>query len=389
MKKSTVYTIIRIIATIAAIIVLSCSCFFLIIFFGLGQEDFYMCLVAACYFLLLALIPVSIFRVFRFRTTRRLWLLLLGIIILSIATKESIRAYHNSFERIDYDVNLITYEPFRENTRAVDLDTVSVLKLDTLLPRLDGATSFYPVYAAFVRAVYPPGDYSYIYSTVVCNTTPGAYNALIEGNADIIFVLHPSKQQLEYAQECNVEMKLTPIGREAFVFFVNSKNPVNNLSTTQLKGIYSGKIENWRDVDGKNSTIKAFQRNENSGSQTAFLQFMEGTEVMEAQQTHIIHGMGPIIQRAADYKNYPSAIGYSFRFYVDKMVGNGDIKLLSVDGIYPDKQTIEDGSYPLVADFYAITRANETNPHVQQLLDWILSEQGQSLVEKTGYNRIE
>lgn len=63
-------------------------------------------------------------------------------------------------------------------------------------------------------------------------------------------------------------LKLTPIGREAFVFFVNKRNPVDSLTVEQIKDIYSGTVTNWKEVGGKKASIRAFQREENSGSQT-------------------------------------------------------------------------------------------------------------------------
>ncbi len=62
---------------------------------------------------------------------------------------------------------------------------------------------------------------------------------------------------------------MIPIGREAFVFFVNHKNTVENLTLGQVQQIYAGKITNWQEVGGKNDAIRAFQRPADSGSQTA------------------------------------------------------------------------------------------------------------------------
>ena len=79
------------------------------------------------------------------------------------------------------------------------------------------------------------------------------------------------------------------------------------------------------------------------------------------------------------------SIGYSFRYYVDNMVGNGGAKKLALDGVYPDKEHIADGTYPLASTFYAVYRRDNDNPNIHVLMDWILSEEGQSVVEKAGY----
>ena len=95
------------------------------------------------------------------------------------------------------------------------------------------------------------------------------------------------------------------------------------------------------------------------------------------------------------YNNQEESIGYSYRFYVQEMVRHSrsrivkfwpidPIKLLSVNGIAPSKENIRDGTYPFTVNIYAVT-AGTANPHVNNLLDWLLSSQGQELIEKTGY----
>ena len=83
-------------------------------------------------------------------------------------------------------------------------------------------------------------------------------NNLINGRVDIIFALAPSEQQLAEAKRLGKELKLTPIGKEAFVFFVNEKNPVKSLTADEIKGIYSGEITNWKEVGGKRRTFVPF-----------------------------------------------------------------------------------------------------------------------------------
>ena len=66
------------------------------------------------------------------------------------------------------------------------------------------------------------------------NQTHEAYNNLINGKVDLIFAAGPSDQQMNRAESKGIELKLTPIGKEAFVFFVNSKNEINSLTLQQL-----------------------------------------------------------------------------------------------------------------------------------------------------------
>ena len=62
--------------------------------------------------------------------------------------------------------------------------------------------------------------------------------------------------------------------------------------------------------------------------------------------------------------------------------------MLSLNGVYPSAENIRNRSYPIVAQFYAIYRADNTNENIPVLIDWILSDEGQELIEKSGYVRI-
>ncbi len=299
----------------------------------------------------------------------------------------------------DRDLLLWQYEPFSEGTKAVSLEEQSTLRFhrEDLL-RLDGATALYPVYAGFVQAVYPQGEYplydntSEGYGSVTCSGTVNAYERLITGRTDLIFAAAPSQEQLEMARRAAKELHLTPIGREAFVFFVNSRNPVEGLTVEQIQGIYTGQITNWNQVGGKNQPIRPFQRLENSGSQSALLRLMDGLPLIEPEKEDRVGGMGGIIQQVASYRNYKNSIGFSFRFYASEMAANDQIRLLALDGVSPTKESIRDGSYPISDSFFAITAApigapdpRESNPNLNAFLDWILSEQGQQIVEDSGY----
>ena len=305
-------------------------------------------------------------------------------------------SYQESLPTLDdRDLLLWQYQPFEEGSKTVTLSEKSTFQLDqasALNLRLDGATALYPVYAGFVQAAWPEGEYHYYDSTVSCYGTVAAYERLIGREADIIFAAAPSEAQLAAAKAAGMELHLTPIGREAFVFFVNSKNPVTNLTVEQIQGIYSGQITNWKAVGGKSQRIRPFQRVENSGSQTALQRLMAGHDLMEPETEDRIAGMGGIIEEVASYRNYKNAIGFSFRYYSTEMVQNGDIRLLALNGVDPTRETILDGSYPISSEFYAITAApigepapQERNQDMAAFLDWIVSEQGQEIVEKTGY----
>lgn len=369
---------------LSAIILFACL-IGMAIFSFFGSGNFY-----GPFFLVLAVLLIiwSVAWVFKLLKPKMILISFITILICSIASVtiyESRRSYIANIPTVDdQGVYLHEYAPFGKNSKAAELDEKSSLTLSDNLPVIDGATALYPLYAAFVQATYPKDEYDPYLSIVTSNTTPVAYEKLLDGRADLIFCAAPSKSQVEEAALQGKEFKMTPVGKEAFVFFVNINNPVEELTISQIQDIYSGKITNWKEVGGKDEDIKAFQRPKDSGSQTMLEKIMENKPLMQPLIEDVAGGMGDIIERTAQYKNFNNAIGYTFRYFATEMIGNNQIRLVKVNGVYPDKKTIENNTYPFTGDFYAVT-TDTNNENVTKFVNWITSEQGQLLVERTGY----
>jgi len=330
--------------------------------------------------------------VWNLKETKKIYALLAVPVVCTVSAMAIIRYdyYAQRIPTVAEDFYTYRYAPFRENNREENLlaklEQESTLKIVDNVPVLDGATALYPVYAAFVQAVYPEDNYFVLFSPMNYSGTTRAYENLLEGKADIIFCAGPSDAQTERFTESGLKLKLVPIGREAFVFFVNKNNIINNISINDIHGIYAGKIKNWRELNGINQSIRAFQRPQDSGSQTMLEKVMGGIPLMKPRRENVPEGMGDIINQVAVYRNFPNAIGYSFLFYATTMVNNEQIKLLSVEGVYPSIETIRDNSYPFSDYFYAIYIDNDDkNENIEPFIEWILSTQGQELIEKTGY----
>lgn len=328
---------------------------------------------------------LAIYEKLKYKLPKVSVIIFFSLCVISVAVFEGYQTYLKSIEIAStQDVDLSEYRPFAENTKAVSLNEPSTFKIKDNLPLLDGATALYPVYSAFVQAVYPQKDYPLEESEVVSSQTTYAFERLLNGEVDLIFIAHPSEEQIKSAEQQGVELTLTPIGREAFVFFVHSNNPVDELSIEQIQGIYSGDSTNWKDVGGKDEEIRAFQRPEGSGSQSALINVMDGVPLSDPPSEDIVSAMGGIIRETTNYQNRTNAIGFSFRHFSQNMVESEKNKNIAVEGILPTKENIQNETYPIVDKFYAIT-AGSDNPHIKAFTDWMQSEQGQEIVNRTGY----
>lgn len=283
-------------------------------------------------------------------------------------------------------IDVKSYLPHEEGSDLPKIDTS--FKLTGDLPVLDGAAALVPVYAAIIDNVYPVGCVTYeggsfsddnfygenfaVDSAMQYKNTVRGYKAIVDGTTDILFCAAPSAEQKQYAEDMGVELVYVPIGLEGFVFFVNENNPVNNLTSEQIRKIYSGEYTNWAELGGADRVINPLTRLKGSGSQTTFEKFM-GDVSIGKKSPFAISG---------------ASIGFSFRYYMDGIVENDSVKMLSLNGVYPSAENIRNRTYPIVAQFYAIYRADNDNENIKPLIDWILSDEGQTLIEQTGYVRI-
>ena len=290
------------------------------------------------------------------------------------------------------------YTVYAENSKLIVPDGVApFIENESEMPVMDGAEACYPLYAAFAKTAYKDIDkielankrdlrYSIVNGKIVSftNTVEGFWR-LLDGEVDLFFGARPSRDQLTDASSMGIKPIITPIGREAFVFFVGEDEPVDGLTSEQIKAIYHGDITNWKELGGKDREIVAFQRPENSGSQTMMQYFMGDLTLKEPMTYETVGPMFGAIKEVAQYANEKGAIGYSFRYFVEELAQEKGVKLLSVDGIAPTLENIENGSYPLTVDLCLITRKDDPNPNVALMRDFILSDVGQKIVRDTGY----
>ena len=382
LKKARI--IMKIILTLAVPLV-SVFYLFLLLIFSLNTG---ITLNVVLEYIAVLIVPVFLLTLIWFNNRKKLlkiWAVVAAVFVVAVGIDIGRELYDKSIT-VNTTPNIAVHEylPFDENSKIVTLPKEASIKLTENLPVVDGAAAVFPVYSAFVNAVYP--ETTELWDGVLeYNNTVGGYAELGLKNTDIFFGAYPSEEQIAEAKSHGTEFVYTPIGYDAFVFFVHKDNPIDNLTTEQVQGIYSGEITNWSEVGGKDEKIAAYQRNEGSGSQSMLIRFMDGKEIMEAPTEMVDDLMVGIVERVSDYRSKPGSIGFSFRYYLEGIIKNPDIKLLSIDGIAPTVENIKNGSYPITASLYAVTYEGNDNENIDKFIEWVLSDEGQYLIEKTGY----
>lgn len=240
--------------------------------------------------------------------------------------------------------------------------------------------NFYTTHEAYLNLIRKTFNHVFYYNNRIYDIVSPR-----EGT-DIILATQPSQTEITLAMGYDVTFVKEPICHDAFVFITHKNNPVDSLTVDQIRKIYTGEITNWNEVGGNNKQISAYQREENSGSQTAMEELvMKGIEMSDPISVPIIVGMGELVNAVAEYENDTSSIGYTYKYYIDTLYKNDNIKTLAIDGIEPTDENIRNGIYPFSTCYYGIIRAGDEEKTGGKFLKWIISEEGQKCVEQAGY----
>ena len=254
------------------------------------------------------------------------------------------------------------------------------------LPVLDGSTSMVPLAEAVTAAVLGESRES-VSDLIDFHRTTESFRYLMRGESDLLLVAEPNAVVFEEMKQQGFAYEMQPIAKEALVFIVNSDNPINSLTVQELQGIYTGQITNWSQVGGNDVDIVAFQRNSTSGSQVLMDKLVMGDlEMMPAPQEWIPGEMDTLMAGVKGYEDSAAAIGYSVYYYAEDMRMAEGMKIISVDGIEPTDATIAADEYPLINPYFAVMgKETEADSPTRILYDWLISAEGQSLLESQGY----
>ena len=262
------------------------------------------------------------------------------------------------------------------------------------LPQIDCSTARIPI----TEAIYElfTDTYGHTGPEPLCSKTHGAWLNLADGKADILFLVAPTEDELSYFAERDVDIEMKVYGYDGLVFIGNESNPVQNLTTRQIRDIYSGKIDNWMHVGGENADIAVYIRNKESGSQRLFeslvwdgydmpnfssMNFSED-EINPAvtQRETVMYEMGEITESVL-LNQY--SIGFNIMSYIDNAFKNSTLKLFSVNGYMPTTENFVSGGYPYLTTSYVAIRADEAaGSPARKLYDWVGSEESRALISK-------
>lgn len=212
--------------------------------------------------------------------------------------------------------------------------------------------------------------------------------ALANNTVDIANASRAIKDEEISAMQVNgIDPREFIVARDAIAVIVNPNNPVNQLTLAQVSAIYSGEINNWKEVGGEDRPIVRLSRETNSGTHIYFLETVlrlsdKENKTFFSTDTLMLPSSEGI---TSEVRDNPNAIGYDGLGYVVP-----EVKVLAIatssggEYIYPSADSVNNLTYPIARDLFMYT-AGDPSTEEQAYLDWILSVPAQQIVTELGF----
>ena len=287
------------------------------------------------------------------------------------------------FYHLDFSPKNVTYKLYTPFINPFNINQeYSFKKIYSDIPKMNSAIATYPFVSKLVESTINKNYYNNELEYV---STFQAYQSIINNETDFSIASETNDYQKTIIEKIT-DIKLVPIAKEALIFFVNKDNPINTLSIYDLNDIYNENFTNWSELGGKDEILHPYQLNKDiGGSEECFSQVIKNNSLY-TNNSLIAYDMKNIIDLTVEDSG---GIGYAFNMFETKLYNLKSIKKVSIDNISPNYENIVLGKYPLMFNVYFIYRESTTNPNVEKILNWLLSEEGQKLVAQSGYQPIK
>ncbi len=245
---------------------------------------------------------------------------------------------------------------------------------------MGGSTTCEPIMTAAIEAfesIEPNARVTY-----EANGSSTGIKALAKGT----YLMAGSSRKVK-AKELDAGLAPTEIAKDGVALVVSQDVTIDNISLENLAKIYAGEIVNWSEVGGADLAVNVINRDEASGSFDAFKSMVMTPYQGKKQEKFIedaivVSSNGDMVTKVS---TTPGSIAYSGFGYLDQ-ARNGGAKTLNIDDIEPTVNNVMSEVYPLARSLYVVTDGTIVEGTFQQIfIDFILSEEGQGLVEEAKY----
>jgi len=199
---------------------------------------------------------------------------------------------------------------------------------------------------------------------------------IIDGSVDIGDASRAIKaKEVMTAKKKGVNPVGKIVAKDGIAVVVNPSNPISGITIDQLQAIYSGEIKKWSELGGAAEPIVVVSRDSSSGTFEVFNELvLKGSKLRDDSIMTVSNR-----EVAETVKNTKGAIGYIGLAFL-----SSSVKDLKVEGVKPSNATVVSGAYKLARPLFMYTNG-EPSGLAKQFIDYVMSPEGQKIVEETGY----
>lgn len=253
--------------------------------------------------------------------------------------------------------------------------------------RVSGSTTVNPPVADAAEALGAERGMTILIDTAGGST--GGINAMGDGRADVGMTSR-AINEADLAKYPEVNFVPTIIGRDAISMVVSRdvwEGGVESLTADQLQGIYEGRIRNWKEVGGPDRRIVFFNKEPGRGTWEMLVGWLYKSPANAPRVNH------PEVGANAEVRSKVGGTRGALSFVSTPWADQETVFALAlVDGegteVAVTGENIASGAYPLTRPLYLVTNGTPADG-AKVLVDYLLSEAGQSLVEKHGFLKRE
>ena len=206
--------------------------------------------------------------------------------------------------------------------------------------------------------------------------------ALLNGTVDIAQSSRPMKdsEKEQLKSKRSLDAVELAVALDGVAVYVNEGNPVRELTLEQLMKIFTGAITNWKEVGGRDGRILLYGRENSSGTYAYFQEHvLKNADFHPATQA--LPGTAAVINAVS---KDPRGIGYGGVAYIKGVRAMLVKENAASAGIAPTLENVQNNTYPISRFLYWYT-AGTPSGRIKQIADWVLSGDGQSVIEDVGY----
>jgi phosphate transport system substrate-binding protein len=209
--------------------------------------------------------------------------------------------------------------------------------------------------------------------------TGTGFSGLVSGACDIAAASRPiDPGEQELAQTRGIQMNEHAIGAYSVAVVVNAANPVASLTTDQVRDLFTGKVQNWKDVGGPDTPVHLFIRDPVSGTHKGFAELAMGNKPYAADN----------LSKFTDYAQIVEAVGKDaggIGYASFQLAAKSGAKPVSIGGLAPVAASVNDGKYPYARVLHLYTNKAAEPADARAFIEFVMSARGQAVLDEMGF----